>query len=397
MAKQTGYASKYEFLLYLVNQPELLIFAEAIRGFNCLSIPRVGYIINDAQLASDILLHPNFGSSGDGAMGSLITPFTGQYGLFNMDGEAHTNFKRTMIKLFTREYVNHCVDVAGSAVLADLQTRLEAGQTVDIVHVTRQFTTAIMLYMFGVDLATIDLEEVEPLITEAVMHYMSKLHLTKVALTPKEEASVFERIAMINTFVDAHQRDEQADSLLQMVRECGLSKDDALGMMIALLVAGTETTNVTIPRVLALLVDSGQYHTLKNKPELMPSALEEGVRVTTASPMIPRVVDVDTQIGKYHFKAGRRVLMLVYNMMKQNYDLENARQFDITRPIPQALRHLNFGRGAHFCLGFPLAQRELELVLNTIMACEQTPQIRARRYSRGQTFPAYTSLKVQLT
>ncbi len=391
-----GYTSKYEFLLYLVNQPELLIFAEAIRGVKCLFIPRVGYIINDAQLASDILLHPNFGSSGDGAMGSLITPFTGKYGLFNMDGEDHTAFKRTMMKCFTREYVNHCIDVAGSAILADLQAQLRAGDTVDMVHLTRQFTTAVMLYMFGVDLATIDLVSVEPLITDAVMHYMSKLHLTKIALTPKEEHSVFARIAMINTLIDGHQRANQDDSLLQMVRDTGLSKDEARGMMIALLVAGTETTNVTIPRVLALLVDSGQYHRLKTQPELMPSTLEEGVRVTTASPMIPRVVDTDTHIGDYHFKAGRRVLMIVYNMMKQEGDLASARQFDITRSIPQKLRHLNFGRGAHFCLGFPLAQRELELVLHSLLDLDKSPEIISRRYSRGQTFPAYTSLKVRL-
>ena len=138
------------------------------------------------------------------------------------------------------------------------------------------------------------------------MNYMSKLHLTKIELSEKESMSVFERVGKVDAFIDEHQRANQADSLLCAVREMGLSQKEARGLMYSLLVAGTETTNVTIPRVLALLVDSGQYRLLKDNRALMSNTLEEGVRVTTASPMIPRAIEQDTQLGKYHFKAGER-------------------------------------------------------------------------------------------
>lgn len=391
-----AYYSKHEFMLYLVNQPELLVFAEAIRRFKCLHIPKVGYLINDANLATEILMHPNFSSGGRGGMGSLITPFTGEYGLFNMDGDSHIQFKRALMKVFTREYVHHCIDIAGNHLLEQLEQQLKSGETVDLVNFTRKFTTNIMLYMFGVDIENIDLDTIEPQITDAVMNYMSKLHLTKIELTEKESQSIFERVGKVDAFIDEHQRMNQTDSLLCAVREMGLTQQEARGLMYSLLVAGTETTNVTIPRVLALLLDSGQYHLLKENPDLMSHTLEEGVRVTTASPMIPRAIEQDTQLGDVHFKAGERALMIVYNIMKQGYDLDGARHFDIERTIPQALKHLNFGHGAHFCLGFPLAQRELEVVLNTFLAMDSRPEILSRRYSRGQTFPAYTRLMIQI-
>jgi cytochrome P450 len=386
---------KHEFLLYLINQPQLLIFAEAIRGFKCLDLPKVGYLINDAHLATEILMHPNFSSGGRGGMGSLITPFVGDYGLFNMDGEKHIQFKRQMMKAFNREYVRQSIDIAAQQMLSQLQAELCAGQTVDLVAFTRQFTTRVMLYMFGVDIERLDIADVEPKITTAVNQFMSMLHLTKIALTEKESASVFKLIAEVDALIDENQRPDQSDSLLQSMRDMGLSEKETHGLMYSLLVAGTETTNVSLPRVLALLLDSGQYQDLKENPALMSNAIEEGIRVTTASPMIPRAIEADTKLGDYEFKAGRRALLIVYNIMKQDYDLANARSFDIRRKIPQVLKHLNFGHGAHFCLGLPLAHGEIEITLKALLDLPKTPSVVSRSYSRGQTFPAYTKLSIR--
>src|SRR5690606_11381858 len=192
----------------------------------------------------------------------------------NMDGDGHVQFKRALMKIFTRDYVNRCIEIAGKGLLAQLHEQLLSGQKVELVDFTRQFTTNIMLYMFGVDIERINLEAIEPMITDAVMNYMSKLHLTKIELTEKERLSVFERVGKVDAFIDSHQRADQSDSLLCAVREMGLSPAEARGLMYSLLVAGTETTNVTIPRVLALLLDSGQYQVLKAHPHLMSNTLE---------------------------------------------------------------------------------------------------------------------------
>jgi cytochrome P450 len=389
-------SSKHEFLLYLINQPALLVFAEAIRPYKCLYLPKVGYLINDAHLATEILKHPSFSSGGRGGMGSLISPIVGKYGLFNMDGDLHRQFKQQSLQLFSRDYMKHVLNIAGAETLAQLAADLLAGRTVDLVAFTRQFTTRIMLYMFGVDLHKIDVAVVEAKITHSVERFMSRLHLTKLDFTDDELAQIFQMIEEVNTLIENNQRQYQDDSLLKSLAELGLSRTEAYGLMYSLLVAGTETTNVSIPRIVALLLDSEQYADLKANPGLMNRAIEEGIRVTTASPMIPRAIEGDTTLSGYHFKAGRRVLMLVYNMLKQNYDMEHATSFDIHRSVPPHMKHLNFGHGSHFCLGFPLAHLEIEQVLKTLLSLSQSPEIVSRSYSRGKTFPAYTSLAIQL-
>jgi cytochrome P450 len=98
----------------------------------------------------------------------------------------------------------------------------------------------------------------------------------------------------------------------------------------------------------------------------------------------------------YQFKAGRRALLIVYNMLKQSYDLNHPYAFEIERHVPAKLKHLNFGHGAHFCLGFPLAHGEIELVLQALFALPRNPRILSRAYSRGKTFPAYTQIRLEL-
>jgi cytochrome P450 len=389
-------SSKHEFLLYLINQPALLLFAEAIRGYRCLDIPKLGYLVNDAALATEILMHPNFSSGGHGGMGSLINPIVGDYGLFNMDGDSHRQFKRHMLQLFNRDFVNRAIHVAGDALLEDLRRDLLNGKRVDLVRLTRLFTTRIMLYMFGIDLDKLDIVAVEPMISHAVDDFMSKLHLSKIALTENELSSVFELTNVIDALIAENQRENQEDSLLPCLREMGLSQKEAYGLMYSLLVAGTETTNVSVPRIAALLLDSQQFQTLKENPKLMSNAIEEGIRVTTASPMIPRAIEKDTHLSGYDFKAGRRAMLIVYNILKQDYDLKQAKDFDIQRTIPPALKHLNFGHGAHFCLGFSLAHGEIEAVLRTLLSLPEIPQIVRRSYSKGKTFPAYTGLELLL-
>jgi cytochrome P450 len=385
----------HEFMLYLINQPTLLLFAEAIRGANCLDIPYLGYFINDGRLAQEILLHPNFTSAGPGGMGTLISPIVGEYGLFNMDGENHSNFKQALLRVFTRDYAKRAIEIAGAKLLQDLAAQLSLEETVDMVTFTRQFTCSVMLYIFGVDLNCINIHELEPLFSDAVTYYMSRLHLRKISLNDVEISTVFQKTRALDVLIENNQRTEQSDSLLHALLAMGLSKREAFGLLYALLVAGTETVNVTLPRILALLLDSKQFQTLKENPSLMNSAIEEGIRVTTASPMIPRAIAANTQLRNYHFKAGRRIHILVYNIMKQDYDLNAARRFDIQRSIPQSLKHLNFGHGTHFCLGFPLAYGEIETALNCLLSLKNSPRIVSRGYSHGKTFPAYTRLVIR--
>jgi cytochrome P450 len=67
-------------------------------------------------------------------------------------------------------------------------------------------------------------------------------------------------------------------------------------------------------------------------------------------------------------------------------------RFDVTRTHDARARHLWFGAGPHFCLGFALAQRQLRRTLEALLSVPGTPRIVRRRVAHGALIPAYASL-----
>jgi cytochrome P450 len=381
----------YERTLYWHNRPAMVLLADLLRGIDCVYLPKIGYLVNDARLASEILLHENFRSSTHGAMGGLISPIVGNYGLFNMDGEAHGNLKRPLMKMLSRSYVDSIIQATIPPLLDELRYDLCAGKTVNFVAFSKRLTTRIMLYLLGIDMQNAHLQKMGAAINAAVAAFSDILELNKTSLTTKELANVQKHIATVNGMIDTYGT-TAPDALLYRLQDLGLSEKEARGLMLVIIAAGTETTNVTLPRVLALLLDTRQFALLKAQPDLLPHAVEEGIRITSASPVIIRKVESTTALQNHEFKVGRRTLLFVYNMMKPF----GWRDFNIQREIPAHLKHLSFGRGAHFCLGFPIAIREMELTLSALLDLPATPQIIERGYPRGETFPGYTNLFLRL-
>ncbi|MEM9954620.1 MAG: cytochrome P450 [Chloroflexota bacterium] len=380
--------------LYWHNRPEMMIFGGLVRGFDCLHLPKLGYVVNDPLLARDILMNPAFSSSAHGAMGGLISPLVGDYGLFNMDGDAHKNFKRDLMRLLNPRYVETVVQATLPPLLADLRDRLQAGETVDFVIFTQRMTTAIMLHLLGIDMANDHIDEIAVAINKAVSLFTDMLELNKVTLNAQELAHVQQQQAEVNHLLDTYGQ-QRPDSLYCHLLAMGLTEAQARGCLLTIISAGTETTNVTLPRILALLLDTKQYQQVRDNRALLDNAIEEGIRVTSASPVIIRAIKADVSIGQYQFKAGRRALLMVYNFMKSSKHLDNPFVFDVQRQIPREMRHLSFGHGAHFCLGYPLAIREIEMALETLFDMTGDITIIKRAYPRGETFPGYRQLEIQ--
>ena len=85
-----------------------------------------------------------------------------------------------------------------------------------------------------------------------------------------------------------------------------------------------------------------------------------------------------------------------YNLLKHPVWFPQPRRFDIARRIDRRLRHLWFGSGSHFCVGYALAHRELRSVLQGLLDLPQSVRIVRRRYARGVFLPAYSLLEVEL-
>ncbi len=124
-----------------------------------------------------------------------------------------------------------------------------------------------------------------------------------------------------------------------------------------LVAAGNDSTKATFCSGLrALLEHPDQRQLVLDDPSLIPSAVEEALRMFPAFAHFRRTATRDTEIGGQEIKAGDKVVMWYVSSNRDEARYEDPERFDVTRnPDHQA-----FGAGGrHFCLGTALARLEL--------------------------------------
>jgi cholest-4-en-3-one 26-monooxygenase len=128
-----------------------------------------------------------------------------------------------------------------------------------------------------------------------------------------------------------------------------------------LMAAGNDSTKATYCSAMrALLENPEQMNTLLNDPSLVPSAVEEALRMFPAFAHFRRTATEDTELLGQEIKEGEKVVMWYVSSNRDESRYEDPDRFDVTRN-PE---HQAFGAGGrHFCLGAALARLELKILL----------------------------------
>jgi cytochrome P450 len=145
-----------------------------------------------------------------------------------------------------------------------------------------------------------------------------------------------------------------------------LNDDELIMFLNQLLVAGNETTRNTISGGLVALAEHpDQWDRLVADPSLVPSAVEEILRWTTAVVYFMRTATTDMELGGVPVAAGDPVVMAYASANRDEREFgDTAGSFDIGR-TPN--HHVAFGFGAHFCLGAALARLEVVAVIDALL------------------------------
>ena len=183
-------------------------------------------------------------------------------------------------------------------------------------------------------------------------------------LSPEEEEKVYRaarQFAEYFTAIIEQRRREPRDDLVSRLVEAEdagdkLTAEETRVMLRLLLTAGNETTTNLIGNgVRALLRHPDQLALLRERPELIPSAVEELLRYDPPVQLDMRVALRDMELGRLAVKEGTMITLLIGSA---NHDPERfpaPEQLDITR---SGQPNISFGRGIHHCLGAPLARLE---------------------------------------
>ncbi|KMS92638.1 MULTISPECIES: cytochrome P450 family protein [Streptomyces] len=148
-----------------------------------------------------------------------------------------------------------------------------------------------------------------------------------------------------------------------------LSEEELVGTAMMLVVAGHESTvNLLGNAVLALLRHPGQLRLLRERPELVPGAVEEFLRYdTSVERSTSRYAAEDLELGGVSIPRGSMVVVALGSAGHDapQPDGDDPAVLDVTRPNA---RHLAFGHGIHYCLGAPLARLETAIALRTLLS-----------------------------
>ncbi len=215
----------------------------------------------------------------------------------------------------------------------------------------------------------------------------------------KAETATAEFAVMINELANQRKLDPCEDLISALVASedsaGGLDRDELIATCMLLLNAGHEATvNAAGNGMLALLRHPQQMALLRERPDLIESAVDEMLRYDSPLHMFHRYVLEDFEFEGHSFKQGDTIGLLygAANRDPDIFDLPDS--FNIQR---KPNRHLAFGAATHFCLGAPLAKLELRALFSGLLARTRDIELEtvAPEYHTGLVFRGLKELPLR--
>jgi len=142
-----------------------------------------------------------------------------------------------------------------------------------------------------------------------------------------------------------------------------LSEVETLHLVLNVLIGGVDTTQSQLAHGIRLFCEHPeQWELLRERPELVPAAVEEIVRYEPITPFTARILHEDVEFREVLFPAGTVVMVCAFTGNRDLGEGAEGERFDITAERGRA-KPLTFGAGPHFCLGANLARAELQEAL----------------------------------
>jgi cytochrome P450 len=144
-----------------------------------------------------------------------------------------------------------------------------------------------------------------------------------------------------------------------------MSVADYLSAFVLLVVAGNETTRTSISGgILALSEHPQEKQKLLDDPSLIPGAVDEIIRWVHPVIYMRRTALEDYEIRGTTIKAGDKLALWYMSGNRDEEKWADPFSFNVTRDGP---RHLSFGYGQHLCIGWRLAEMQLQVVLEELL------------------------------
>jgi len=143
-----------------------------------------------------------------------------------------------------------------------------------------------------------------------------------------------------------------------------LTDEAIISFLRLLLPAGLETTYRSSGNLLQLLLTHpDQLDAVRQDRDLIPAAIEEGIRYETPLVLVARNTTRDVEMHGITIPEGASITLCMGSANRDEKRWTDPDKFDIHRP---RRAHISFAGGIHSCLGMHLARIETKAMLNSL-------------------------------
>lgn len=171
---------------------------------------------------------------------------------------------------------------------------------------------------------------------------------------------------------------------------------ELLGNLMLLIVGGNDTTRNSISGgVYFLNKYPEEYAKLKADPSLIPNMVSEIIRFQTPLAHMRRIALEDFELGGKTIRKGDKVVMWYCSGNRDEEVIEEPDAFRIDRE--RARHHVSFGFGIHRCMGNRVAEMQLRILWEEILARFDRIELVGEPVRVSSNFvTGYTELPVRL-
>jgi cytochrome P450 len=153
-----------------------------------------------------------------------------------------------------------------------------------------------------------------------------------------------------------------------------------LSMIQQLMVAGNEATTKGMNEIVKLLIEHpAEWERIQADASRIPAVVEEGLRLASPNQGLFRIATRDALLDDVAIPKGSMVWVMFGSANRDERMFPDPDRFDPGRD--NLNEHVAFGRGAHFCIGAPLARLEIRVLLEQLAA-----RVERMEFAPGTTF-----------
>lgn len=238
-----------------------------------------------------------------------------------------------------------------------IDTFIEAGRCDFMTEFARPFPGAAF-FEFVLHAPSDQVAEINDLSTRA-----------SVPTSPDARACWVAMNEWIVEFVEARRREPPRGDIVDAIMHADIegrpiTEAEILGTITLLVLGGLDTTSGALGHfMIRFCREPAIPQLLRSRPDLIPEAVEELLRLEGPFIAIARTAMRDTEIGGRQIKAGEKVLVYWTSANRDEEEFTGADKFDLDRV---SNRHIAFGAGPHRCAGSNVARLNLKVALEEL-------------------------------